>query len=347
MDYKKSGVDIVAGRKFVLDIKKTVEATHSENVMRGIGGFGGLFKLPLADFKSPILVSGTDGVGTKLELAQKNNFHYQVGIDLVAMCINDIITSGAKPLFFLDYIATGKLEKKNLQKVIEGIAKGCKDNNCSLLGGETAEMPGFYANNKYDLAGFCVGIVEEENLITGDNICENDLIIGIGSSGIHSNGYSLVRKIIEGCSNIEEKFESLTKLKFYDELLKPTTIYFNLIKKIFTEDIVIKGMAHITGGGIPENLPRCIPNDFLPCIDNQSWEVPFIFRFLQDIGEIPEDDLWNTFNLGIGFCLIVEPKYKDLILKICNSQNMPSWVIGKIKKKVNSDTNLIIEGLSI
>ena len=347
MDYKKSGVDIVEGRKFVLDIKKTVEETHSENVVKGIGGFGGLFKLPLADFKSPILVSGTDGVGTKLELAQKNNFHYQVGIDLVAMCINDIITSGAKPLFFLDYIATGKLEKKNLQKVIEGIAQGCKENNCSLLGGETAEMPGFYSNNKYDLAGFCVGIVEEENLINGDNICENDLIIGIGSSGIHSNGYSLVRKIIEGCSRIEEKFESLTKLKFYDEILKPTTIYFNLIKKIFSENINIKGMAHITGGGIPENLPRCIPNGFLPCINNQSWEIPFIFKFLQDIGEIPENDLWNTFNLGIGFCLIVDPQYKDPILKICDSQNMPAWVIGEIKKKVNSENNLIIEGLQI
>ncbi len=346
MDYKKSGVDIVAGRKFVLEIKKTVEETHSENVLKGIGGFGGLFKLPLSDFKSPILVSGTDGVGTKLELAQKNNFHSQVGIDLVAMCINDIITSGAKPLFFLDYIATGKLEKKNLQKVIEGIAQACKDNNCSLLGGETAEMPGFYSNNKYDLAGFCVGIVEEENLINGDDICEKDLIIGIGSSGIHSNGFSLVRKIIDGCTNIEEKFQSLTNLKFYNELLKPTTIYFNLIKKIFSENINIKAMAHITGGGLPENLPRCIPNEFLPYIDKQSWEIPFIFKFLQDIGEIPENDLWNTFNLGIGFCLIVDSKYKDPILKICDSQNMPSWVIGEIKKRVKSNNNLIIEGLS-
>ena len=315
--------------------------------MKGIGGFGGLFKLPLADFKSPILVSGTDGVGTKLELAQINNFHTQVGIDLVAMCINDIITSGAKPLFFLDYIATGKLEKKNLQKVIEGIAQACKENNCSLLGGETAEMPGFYSNNKYDLAGFCVGIVEEENLINGDNIFENDLIIGIGSSGIHSNGYSLVRKIIEGCSNIEEKFESLTKLKFYDELLKPTKIYFNLIKKIFSENIDIKGMAHITGGGILENLPRCIPDHFLPYIDNQSWEIPFIFKFLQDLGAIPENDLWNTFNLGIGFCLIVDPKYKESILEICDSQNISSWVIGKINKKGNSYKNIIIKGLSI
>ncbi len=347
MDYKKSGVDIEAGRKFVLDIKKTVERTHSENVVKGIGGFGGLFKLPLADFQSPILVSGTDGVGTKLELAQKYNFHYEVGIDLVAMCINDIITSGAKPLFFLDYIATGKLEMENLQKVIEGIAKGCKDNNCSLLGGETAEMPGFYSRNKYDLAGFCVGIVEEKNLINGDNVCENDLIIGIGSSGIHSNGYSLVRKVIEECPNVEEKFESLTKLKFYDELLKPTIIYFKLIKRILSENIGIKAMAHITGGGIPENLPRCIPSNVLPFIDNKSWEIPFIFRFLQEIGEIPENDLWNTFNLGIGFCLIIDPKYKDSVLKICDSENMPAWVIGIIKEKGNSDNNLIINGLSI
>ena len=347
MDYKKSGVDIEAGRKFIEDITKTVEGTHSKNVFKGLGGFGGLFKLPLADFKSPILVSGTDGVGTKLELAQKNNFHFEVGIDLVAMCINDVITSGAKPLFFLDYIATGKLEKKKLQKVIEGIAYGCKHNNCSLIGGETAEMPGFYSKNQYDLAGFCVGIVDEKNLITGDNICQDDLIIGLGSSGIHSNGYSLVRKIIEGCSNIEDKFESLTKLKFYEELLKPTTLYFNVIEKIFYENIDIKGMAHITGGGIPENLPRCIPNNLVPYIDNQSWEIPFIFRFLRDIGQIPDSDLWNTFNLGIGFCLIVDPKYKDHILKICDSQNIPSWEIGKIKKRDNSDNNIIIKGLSI
>ncbi len=347
MDYKKSGVDIEAGREFILDIKRTVERTHSKNVIKGIGGFGGLFKLPLADFKCPILVSGTDGVGTKLELAQKNNFHYEVGIDLVAMCINDIITSGARPLFFLDYIATGKLEKKKLQKVIEGIAQSCKDNSCSLLGGETAEMPGFYSKNKYDLAGFCVGIVEEQQLINGDNICENDIIIGLGSSGIHSNGYSLVRKIIEGCSEIETKFQLLTQLNFYDELLQPTTIYFNLIQKILSENINIKGMAHITGGGIPENLPRCMPNNFIPSIDHQSWEIPFIFKFLKDVGEIPENDLWNTFNMGIGFCLIVNPKYKNAIFKICDSENIPSWEIGKINKKSNSDNVSIIKGLSI
>ena len=232
MDYKTSGVDIEAGRKFVSEIKEAVEKTHSSNVINSIGGFGGLFKLPSNKFKNPILVSGTDGVGTKLELAQINNFHFEVGIDLVAMCINDIVTTGASPLFFLDYIATGKLDKNQLKNVILGIASSCKENKCSLLGGETAEMPGFYSSNKYDLAGFCVGVVEEEKLIDGKNIQANDHIIAIESSGIHSNGFSLVRNVIKNVDNIEDKFEKITKLNFYNELLKPTKIYSNLINQL-------------------------------------------------------------------------------------------------------------------
>ena len=345
MDYKTSGVDIEAGREFVSKIKETIESTHSKNVVQGIGGFGGLFKLPLKNYRNPILVSGTDGVGTKLELAQKHNFHYEVGVDLVAMCMNDIITTGAIPLFFLDYIATGKLDKNSLQEVIKGISQACKDNKCSLLGGETAEMPGFYSKNKYDLAGFCVGLVEEEHLIDGKKITENDLIIAIESNGIHSNGFSLVRKIIEDNPEIEQRFYEETKLKFYDELLKPTQIYFNLINQILKEDIEIKGMAHITGGGLPENLPRCIPSHFAPYIDIKSWDVPFMFKFMKDYGNVPKNDFWNTFNLGVGYCLVIDKKYRNSIFSVCSESKINCWEIGKIFCRDESNKNQPILGL--
>ena len=347
MDYKTSGVDIEAGREFVSDIKQAVESTHSSNVIEGIGGFGGLFKIPLDGLKKPILVSGTDGVGTKLELAQSENFHFEVGIDLVAMCMNDIITTGAKPLFFLDYIATGKLDKNKLLEVVKGISYSCGENNCALLGGETAEMPGFYSKNKYDLAGFCVGIVDEDNLINGKNICENDLIIALKSNGIHSNGFSLVRKIIENNQKIDHKFEKIIHLNFYDELLKPTKIYFKIISKILSQNIEIKAMSHITGGGIPENLPRCMPSDFIPYIDTKSWDIPFLFKFLKEEGQIPEKDFWNTFNLGVGFCLIIDKKFKNDILNICDANDISSWVIGKVLKKDNSKENKFLPEIII
>lgn len=347
MDYKKAGVDIEAGREFISEIKDTVDKTHSSNVLNGIGGFGGLFKFPIENYKKPILVSGADGVGTKLELAQKYNYHFEVGIDLVAMCLNDITTTGAVPLFFLDYIATGKLDKKKLKEIIQGIAKSCSDNNCSLLGGETAEMPGFYANNKYDLAGFCVGVVDQENLVNGDKIIEDDLIIALESNGIHSNGFSLVRKIIQNCKNIDKKFQDFTNLNFYDQILKPTRIYNNLIKELLEKNIEIKGMSHITGGGILENLPRCIPEGFLPHLDTESWDLPIIFKFLKDVGQVPESDLWNTFNLGVGFCLVVNKKYVKKILEISASNRINSWVIGKIQKKNELNKNQIISGIKM
>ena len=345
MDYKTSGVDIEAGRKFVSQIKKTVEATHSKNVIGGLGGFGGLFKLPVGDYSNPILVSGTDGVGTKLEIAQEKRFHFEVGIYLVAMCINDIVTTGAVPLFFLDYIATGKLEENQLIEVVKGISKACKENNCSLLGGETAEMPGFYATNKYDLAGFCVGIVEESQLINGHNICEDDSIIGLKSNGIHSNGFSLVRKIIDKNEDIEQRYKSITNLNFYDQLMNPTRIYAELIRKICLANIEIKGMAHITGGGLPENLPRSIPSGLIPYIDKESWEIPFIFKFLQDIGEIPDKDYWNTFNLGVGFCLICDKENVSNIIKICSNEDMSAWEIGHVISRNDLNHSQIIAGL--
>ena len=347
MDYKTSGVDIKAGREFVSEIKQAVESTHTSNVMEGIGGFGGLFKIPLEDLKKPVLVSGTDGVGTKLELAQSKNFHFEVGIDLVAMCMNDIITTGAKPLFFLDYIATGKLDKNQLLEVVKGISYSCGDNNCSLLGGETAEMPGFYSKNKYDLAGFCVGIVDEEKLINGRKISENDLIIALQSNGIHSNGFSLVRKIIENNDQIDEQYEKMCNLNFYDQLLKPTKIYFKIVNQILSKKIEIKGMSHITGGGIPENLPRCMPSEFIPYIDTKSWDIPFLFQFLKDVGQIPEKDFWNTFNLGVGFCLIIDRKFKDEIFKICDDNDISSWVLGKVIKKDHSKENKFLSEIVI
>jgi len=347
MDYKTSGVDIGAGREFVSEIKQAVESTHSHNVIDGIGGFGGLFKIPLEGLKTPILVSGTDGVGTKLELAQIKNFHFEVGIDLVAMCMNDIITTGAKPLFFLDYIATGKLDKNQLLEVVKGISYSCGENNCSLLGGETAEMPGFYSRDKYDLAGFCVGIVDEEKLINGKKICEDDLIIALKSNGIHSNGFSLVRKIIEHNDQLDKQFKKMYKLDFYDQLLKPTKIYFKIVNQILSENIEIKGMSHITGGGIPENLPRCMPTDLIPYIDMKSWDIPDIFTFLKDAGQIPEQDFWNTFNLGVGFCLIINKKFKNEILNICDANNISSWVLGKVLKKDTAKVNTFLPEIII
>ena len=345
MDYKTSGVDIEAGREFVSEIKQAVEGTHTSNVIEGIGGFGGLFRIPIDSFKKPVLVSGTDGVGTKLELAQSKNFHFEVGIDLVAMCMNDIITSGAKPLFFLDYIATGKLDKKQLLRVVQGISHGCGENNCSLLGGETAEMPGFYSKNKYDLAGFCVGIVDEDKLINGKKVSENDLIIALKSNGVHSNGFSLVRKIIQNNNQIDKEFEKVSHLNFYDELLKPTKIYNNVINQMLSENIEIKAMSHITGGGIPENLPRCIPSNFIPYINTSSWQIPTLFKFLKEKGSIPEKDFWNTFNLGVGFCLIIDKQFKEAILSICNDHDIDSWEIGKIVRKTDLTISKFLPGI--
>ena len=275
-------------------------------------------------------MSGTDGVGTKLELAQSKNFHFEVGIDLVAMCMNDIITSGAKPLFFLDYIATGKLDKKQLLRVVQGISHACGENNCALLGGETAEMPGFYSKNKYDLAGFCVGIVDEDKLINGKKVSENDLIIALKSNGVHSNGFSLVRKIIQNNNQIDKEFEKVTQLNFYDELLKPTKIYNNVIHQILSENIEIKAMSHITGGGIPENLPRCFPDGLKPYVDYNSWPMPRIFQDIMFAGEIPEEEMKKVFNLGIGYCLIVPEESENDTHDTIDAFGYKSWTIGKV-----------------
>ena len=313
MDYKTSGVDIEAGRSFVNDIKDTIKSTHRPEVLGGFGGFNGMMKIP-SGYKNPVLVSGTDGVGTKLNLARMANDHHGIGIDLVAMCVNDVITSGAEPLFFLDYIACGKLDSGILKVVVNGIADACKIAGCSLLGGETAEMPKFYTTGKYDVAGFCVGVVEEDEYIDGRTIAENDIIIGIESSGLHSNGFSLINDMI-------------TKQKLFlnrtPELLTPTIIYAPIVKKL-VEDNLVKGMAHITGGGLPENLPRCIPKGLNVKLNYNSWQLPEIFQKIMLAGEIPQEEMINVFNLGIGYCIVTSSNNEENIHNICLLYTSPS-----------------------
>ncbi len=344
MDYKTAGVDVTAGRAFVERIKSCVEKTHKSEVIGGIGGFGGCIKIP-EGYESPVLVSGTDGVGTKLELAQKYGRHFGVGIDLVAMCVNDVITNGARPLFFLDYIASGILTPDSLAEVIEGIAEGCCESDCSLVGGETAEMPGFYPQGRYDLAGFCVGIVEHNHLIDGTQINSEDQIIGIKSNGVHSNGFSLVRKVLSMANVDENTLYGKEKNNLIQSLLAPTAIYVQLVEKLLRENLPIHGMTHITGGGLPENLPRIFPYGFLPQIDITSWETPEIFNWLQNAGNIPEIDLWNTFNMGIGFCLIVPSNKVNSALEVCMQNDFEAWNIGQVVESQNHSKHIDILGI--
>jgi phosphoribosylformylglycinamidine cyclo-ligase len=329
MDYRTAGVDVQAGRAFVERIRASVEATHRPEVMAGLGGFGGLFRLP-AGLQSPILVSGTDGVGTKLELAQQRGRHFGVGIDLVAMCVNDVITSGATPLFFLDYVATGKLSPETLAEVVEGMAEGCRQCGCALLGGETAEMPGFYPPGAYDLAGFCVGVVEEDRLVDGRRIKPGDSIVAVASSGVHSNGFSLVRRILETRDRDETKAPESGPDELMDALLTPTILYAPLVKGLTEAGLRPHGMAHITGGGLPENLPRCLPAGCHAVIDPSTWDRPALFTWLQEHGRIPEEDLWNTFNLGVGFCLVIAPDEEEAVLSLCGGLGYGAWVMGKV-----------------
>jgi phosphoribosylformylglycinamidine cyclo-ligase len=335
MDYRTAGVDVMAGRAFVERIRGSVESTRRPEVIGGLGGFGGLCRLP-AGLREPLLVAGSDGVGTKLELAQAHGRHHAVGIDLVAMCVNDVITSGADPLFFLDYVATGKLSPEALAAVVEGIADGCRQSGCALLGGETAEMPGFYGPGRYDLAGFCVAVVEADELIDGSRIEAGDRILAVASSGVHSNGFSLVRRILDERQRQNRLAES-TRLAgeerpLIEALLTPTRLYAALVKALREGDIPVHGMAHITGGGLPENLPRCLPQGVHAAIDPLSWERPALFRWLQEAGEVPEADLWNTFNLGVGYCLVVPPRATDTALELCRRSGYPAWVLGEVRR---------------
>lgn len=305
MDYQQAGVDIEAGRSFVQTIKDNVESTYRTGVLGGLGGFGGCFEIP-AGYQQPVLISGTDGVGTKLKIAHQTNQHHTVGIDLVAMCVNDILTSGAEPLFFLDYLATGKLEPDQLAQVVDGIVAGCKQSGCALLGGETAEMPGFYQTGEYDLAGFCVGIVEKSEILDGSKVEIGDVAIALPSSGVHSNGFSLVRKIIElnnlTWADTPAEFDGKTLGEIF---LTPTQIYVAVIQAALKSGMEIHAMAHITGGGLPENLPRCVQANQSIAIDPTAWEIPTLFQWLQKMGDVPQAAMWDTFNMGVGYVVLV------------------------------------------
>ena len=315
--YKKSGVDIEEANRFVRAIKP---------LTRGIGGFGSLFKFDTKNYQEPYLVSSTDGVGTKLKIAFLAGKHDTVGIDLVGMNVNDILCVGAQPLFFLDYIACGKIQKGVLVDVVKGIAEGCRQAGCSLVGGETAEMPGFYKEGEYDLAGFCVGAVDKLKAINGSKIKSGDCLIGIESNGPHSNGFSLVRKV----------FSQKELLKYADELLKPTRIYvkpiLSLLSTIDYRLSTIKGIAHITGGAFYDKIPRIIPKGLGIRIDKSNWPVPEIFRLIQEKGNVPESDMYRTLNMGIGVVLVVDMGTVDMVIPRLKSSGLKSWVIGEVIK---------------
>lgn len=328
--YAKAGVDITAGYKSVELIKKHIAKTNIKGVISSIGGFGGLFELDLKGIKKPILVSGTDGVGTKLKIAFLMNKHDTIGIDCVAMCVNDIICVGAKPLIFLDYIACGKNYPEKISEIVKGISKGCVQSNCALIGGETAEMPDFYAKDEYDLAGYSTGIVDKSKIINNSLIKKGDIIIALSSSGIHSNGFSLVRKILNiDNSNINNVVKELGKKSIGEILLTPTKIYVKPILKLLKK-IKVKGISHITGGGFYENIPRCIPNGLCAEIEKNKIKILPIFKYIQKIGNIEERDMFNTFNMGVGMCIIVSKKDAEKTIEILISCKEDAYIIGKI-----------------
>lgn len=330
--YKDAGVDIDLADHIVKKIKPLISKTFIPGVLGDIGGFGGLFSLAEQNYKEPVLVSGTDGVGTKLKIAFALDKHDSVGIDLVAMCVNDIVTCGAKPLFFLDYISIGKLSEKVAVELIKGIAEGCKMANCALLGGETAEMPGFYPEGEYDLAGFVVGIVEKSKIIDGREIREGDSVIGLSSNGLHSNGFSLVRKVFLEDKKYELE-EKLTVLKrtLGEELLQPTWIYVKPVLHLL-EKYKVLGIAHITGGGLLENIPRILPEGVSVQINQKSWIKPPIFSLIQKEGKISDEEMYRTFNMGIGMVIIVPDGESEKILKELKLMNYNSSIVGKVIK---------------
>ena len=330
MDYREAGVDIEAGRSFVEQIRSMVQSTYRPEVLGAFGGFSGGFQLP-SGYREPVLISGTDGVGTKLKVAQALNRHDTVGIDLVAMCVNDVLTCGAQPLFFLDYLATGKLNPEQLTAVVEGIATGCRLSGCALLGGETAEMPGFYQTGEYDLAGFCVGIVEKSQLLDGSRVEVGDIAVGLASQGIHSNGFSLVRKIVEHSGLSWDACPELLGGKSLGEiLLTPTKIYVKSVQSAMESGIDIHGMSHITGGGLPENLPRCLNQGQSVQLESGSWKVPPIFHWLAQVGDVESQAMFDTFNMGIGFVVLVAPAQLQETLNCFQSQDLTAYAIGEV-----------------
>lgn len=329
LSYRDAGVDIDAGDALVDRIKPLAKKTMREGVLAGIGGFGALFELP-KHYKEPVLVSGTDGVGTKLRLAFEWNRHDTIGQDLVAMSVNDILVQGAEPLFFLDYFACGKLTVDTAATVVGGIAKGCELSGCALIGGETAEMPGMYPPGEYDLAGFAVGAVEKSKIITGARIAPGDTILAIGSSGAHSNGYSLVRKIIERAG--AKPSDDLGGRPLGDVVMAPTEIYVKPLLKLISE-IDVKGMAHITGGGLVDNVPRVLPENTQAVLHRDSWQMPELFRWLQMKGGVADAEMVRVFNCGIGMVVIVSPDQADAAIKSLTTQGLKAWTVGEVVER--------------
>lgn len=333
LTYKEAGVDTKAGERAVALMKSHVKKTFNPSVLTGLGGFSGMVELDLAGIEKPVLVSGTDGVGTKLKLAFLTDCHDTIGIDCVAMCINDILCQGAKPLFFLDYIATEKVVAEKIADIVKGVAQGCMLAECSLVGGETAEMPGFYQKDEYDLAGFAVGVVDKNKVITGERIKEGDCIIGLPSSGLHSNGFSLVRKLFFGTLNMEvNTFVPELNGTLGNLLLTPTKIYKKACD-IMKETGEIKGLVHITGGGFYENIPRVLPGGLGVEIDKNSYEVPPLFSYMGEKGQISEKEMYGTFNMGIGMMAFVAPELSGKLIEALEAQGEKAYCIGKVVSK--------------
>lgn len=331
--YKQAGVNIEAGYEAVSRMKKHVQKTMRPGVLGGLGGFGGMFDLSTLNLKEPVLVSGTDGVGTKLMLAFMMDQHDTIGIDAVAMCVNDIVVQGAEPIYFLDYIACGKAEPSKIEAIVKGIADGCEQAGCALVGGETAEMPGMYSEEEYDLAGFAVGACEKSAIVTGENIKAGDVLIGLASSGIHSNGYSLVRKIFFEKANMDltQYVEELGST-LGEELLRPTKIY---VKPILSalKKYEIKGMAHITGGGFIENIPRMLPADLGASLTESNWTVPAIFRLMEEKGELDRQEMYNIFNMGTGMVVAVDPAIAQEVIAHFNEMGEKAYTIGVVTER--------------
>ncbi|MCD6570482.1 MAG: phosphoribosylformylglycinamidine cyclo-ligase [Deltaproteobacteria bacterium] len=340
--YKQAGVDIDKQNLFINTIKPIIRSTLGPEVIGGIGGFASLFRFNATKYKDPILIASADGVGTKLKIASMAGCHEGVGIDLVAMVVNDLIVQGAQPLFFLDYLATGKLDIDRAKIIISSIAKGCKDAGCALVGGETAEMPGFYGKDEYDLVGFGVGAVGSENIINGSGIARKDIIIGLNSSGVHSNGFSLIRKVFFDIAkmDINSHVEDLGK-PLAQELLIPTRIYVKSVLNLI-RDFKIRGIVHITGGGFIDNIPRILPKRSCAVIDRQSWEIPPIFNLIRKIGDIDENEMFRTFNMGIGLILIVSPKEADDVFIRLKGLNESGAIIGHIEQRKSGQPSVII-----
>lgn len=333
ISYKDSGVDVERGYKAVELMKKHVQSTFDANVLGDIGSFGGFYSIAGKNMKEPVLVAGTDGVGTKLKYAFLANKHDTIGIDAVAMCVNDIVCQGAQPLFFLDYFATGKLSPETVATVVSGVAEGCRQSGCALIGGETAEMPGFYPDGEYDLAGFAVGIVDKKDVINGKNIAEGDVLVGIASSGIHSNGYSLVRKLFGDTNNSHDldRYDDRLKDKVLNVLLTPTKIYVRSVLNLISK-VKVKGIAHITGGGFIENIPRIFPEGIGCEIDLASYPLPEIFRIMKEKSEASDAQLYNTFNMGIGMVFCVDKKDVEKTVAELTSTGETAYVIGRTVK---------------